>query len=130
MKSVVLCGSRRFEAGIRALAADLRGLGVVVYEPTLHQAGEEWKTLSEQYKRLILTGLTHDHFQKIRQADVVFVFNENGYVGPSTTLEIGVAVALGKPIYSLAEDKEEGSRDCLFRPEHPATAEELLQFLR
>lgn len=34
-------------------------------------------------------------------ADVVFVFNKDGYAGNSTTLEIGYSVALGKPIYAL-----------------------------
>lgn len=47
-------------------------------------------------------------------ADVVFVFNKNGYAGNSTTLEIGYAVALGKPIYALNAD-EELCRHVLFR---------------
>ena len=39
-------------------------------------------------------------------ADVVFVFNQDGYAGNSTTLEIGYAVALGKPIYAFSKDPE------------------------
>jgi len=39
-------------------------------------------------------------------ADVVFVFNKNGYAGVSTTMEIGCALALGKPIYALEKDTE------------------------
>ena len=58
--------------------------------------------------------MTHDHFYKIQMADVVFVFNKDGHVGNSTTLEIGYAVATGKPIYALAAD-EELSRHVLFR---------------
>lgn len=89
-------------------------MGVVVYEPYLHEGKDEWDKLSKQYKEFIALGLTHDHFYKIQMADAVFVMNKNGYTGPSTTLEIGYAVALGKPIYAFAED-EEICRHVLFR---------------
>lgn len=58
--------------------------------------------MSDEYKRFIALGLTHDHFYKIQMADVVFVYNKGGYAGNSTTLEIGYAVAIGKPIYALS----------------------------
>lgn len=114
MKTVVMCGSRRFKAEIRSFAESLKKLGVVVYEPYLHEGKDEWNKLSKQYKEFIALGLTHDHFYKIQMADVVFVMNKDGYTGPSTTLEIGYAVALGKPIYAFAED-EEICRQVLFR---------------
>lgn len=47
-------------------------------------------------------------------ADIVFIYNKDGYAGVSTTLEIGYAVALGKPIYALTND-EELCRHVLFR---------------
>jgi len=102
MKSVVLCGSRRGE--------------------------EEWKQLSDSYKKFTLLGLTHDHFYKIKMADVVFVFNKDGYSGNSTTLEIGCAVALGKPIYALSADSEEACRNILFK-EIVRSPEELVKRL-
>lgn len=37
MKSVVICGSRKFEKEIRKFGSELRKLGVVVYEPILNQ---------------------------------------------------------------------------------------------
>lgn len=115
MKSVVICGSRRFKTEIREFAKRLKKLGVVVYEPYLHSGLEpEWSKLSDYYKKFVALGLTHDHFYKIQMADVVFVFNKNGYAGNSTTLEIGYAVALGKPIYALNAD-EELCRHVLFR---------------
>ena len=115
MKSVVICGSRRFKSKIRAFAKRLRKLGVVVYEPYLHSGQEEWAKLSDDYKKFIALGLTHDHFYKIHMADVVFVFNQDGYAGNSTTLEIGYAVALGKPIYAFSKDDQELCRRVLFR---------------
>ena len=114
MKSVVLCGSRRFKTELREFGRKLKEKGVVVYEPYLHSRKEEWENLSDAYKRFVLLGLTHDHFYKIRKADVVFVYNKGGYIGNSTTLEMGYAVACNKPIYALEEDKEEGCRNVLF----------------
>ncbi|MDP2926778.1 MAG: hypothetical protein Q8N65_01420 [bacterium] len=106
MKSVVICGSKRFKAEAREFARQLKELGVVVYEPYFHSGQEEWDRLSEDYKKFIALGLTHDHFYKIQMADVIFVYNQDGYSGVSTTLEIGAAVVLGKPIYALFPDEE------------------------
>lgn len=115
MKTVVLCGSSRFKSEIRKFGADLKKLGVVVFEPYLHFGHDNWDDLSEEYQNYILLGLTHDHFYKIQIADVVFVYNKDGYAGVSTTLEIGYAVAQGKPVYALEKDTSEGCRDVLFR---------------
>lgn len=115
MKSVCLCGSRRFESEIRKFEEELSKLGVVVYSPYLHEGKDEWEKLSLQYKKFVALGLTHDHFYKLRMADIIFVFNKNGYSGVSTTLEIGYAVALGKPIYVLSDKDEELCRLTLFK---------------
>jgi hypothetical protein len=114
MKSVVICGSGRFKKEIRKFTEDLRSKGVVVYAPYLLRGGDEWGKISEDYNRYILLGLTHDHFYKFKKADIVFVYNKGGYIGNSTTLEIGYAVACGKPIYALEEDLDEGCRNVLF----------------
>lgn len=128
MKTVVLCGSKRFKPEMRKFAKQLKNAGVIVYEPYLHSGEEEWDNLSEEYKRFVSLGLTHDHFYKIRMADVVFIFNKNGYIGVSTTLEIGFAAALGKPIYALSSDNEI-SRGVLMR-EILTSSNELLKKLQ
>lgn len=115
MKTVVICGSRRFKLEVREFTKRLKKLGVVVFEPYFHSGQDDWKALPDDYKKFIALGLTHDHFYKIQMADVVFVFNKDGYVGNSTTLEIGYAVALGKPIYALSGDNKELCRHVLFR---------------
>jgi len=99
---------------MRLFGEELRELGVLVFEPYLHSGQDEWTKLSDDYKKFIALGLTHDHFYKIQMADVVFIYNKDGYVGNSTTLEIGYAVAAGKPIYALNSD-EELCRHVLFR---------------
>jgi nucleoside 2-deoxyribosyltransferase len=115
MKTVVMCGSRRFKPEIREFSKRLRKLGAVVYEPYLHSGQDEWEKLSPDYQKFIALGLSHDHFYKIKMADVVFVYNKDGYSGNSTTLEIGCAVALGKPIYALSGDDKELCRHVFFR---------------
>ena len=115
MKSVVICGSKRFKPEERKFAAKLRDLGVTVYDPYFHSGEKEWEGLSEAYKGFIALGLTHDHFYKIKMADIVFIFNKDGYVGVSTTLELGYAMALGKPIYALSDKDTELCRKVLIR---------------
>ena len=78
----------------------------MVFEPYLHSGQDDWQELSDDHQKFIALGLTHDHFYKIKMADVVFIYNKDGYCGNSTTLEIGYAVAVGKPLYALAVDKE------------------------
>lgn len=129
MKSVVICGSKKFRPQIFKFAKDLIKLGVTVYAPYLHEGKDEWDALSDQYKKFIALGLTHDHFYKIRMADVVYLFNEDGYSGNSTTMELGYAVALGKPIYALSEKDEEICRKVLVR-EFIKTPKELLKKLK
>lgn len=115
MKSVALCGSRKFKPGIRVFADELKSFGVVVYEPFLHSGADEWASLSPEYKQFIALGLTHDHFYKIKMADVVFIYNQGGYAGPSTTMELAYSVALGKPVYALSDKDPEICRLVLYR---------------
>lgn len=115
MKSVCICGSRKFKPEVRKFARELEKAGVTVYIPYHHSGQEEWVNLSNAYKKFVALGLTHDHFYKIKMADVVFLFNKGGYSGVSTTLELGYAVALGKPIYTLSDKDDELCRLVLFR---------------
>ena len=130
MKTVVLCGSTRFKPQIRKFAEELKELGVVVFEPHLHKSDEkEWASLSADYQNFIALGLTYDHFQKIRTADVVFIVNKDGYMGNSCTLELGFAIALAKPIYALEPDADEKCRNCLIK-EIIKTPQELVERLK
>lgn len=115
MKSVCICGSRRFKSEVRKFARELESAGVNVLIPYHHSGQEERENLSEAYKNFIALGLTHDHFYKIKIADTVLIYNKNGYSGNSTTLEIGFAVALGKPIYAISDKDEELCRRVLIR---------------
>jgi len=115
MKSVVICGSRRYKPEIRRFAKSLTKLGTIVYSPFLHDGKDEWDKLSDQYKKFTALGLTHDHMYKIKMADVVYVYNKEGYSGVSTSMEIGAALALNKPIYAYSNKDGELCRVVLFR---------------
>jgi hypothetical protein len=112
MKTVVICGSRRFKTEIRQFEQELRDKGVTVFPPILNMnAGI--KDLPEDLKRYAFLGLTWHHIEFIRKADVVFIYNKDGYMGNSSTLEMGAAAALGKPIYALEDEKDEACRRVL-----------------
>ena len=110
---IVICGSRRFHDGIRKAAQRLRENGHIVLEPILNR-NKDINNLPADLKRYAFLGLTHHQLDLIRKADVCLVFNEDGYAGNSTTLELGYAVACGLVIYALEEDREEPCRDVLF----------------
>ena len=40
--------------------------------------------------------------EQIKNADITYVINPDGYVGKSVSVDIGYAMALGREIYSLA----------------------------
>ncbi|MFA5131362.1 MAG: hypothetical protein WC467_02950 [Patescibacteria group bacterium] len=130
MKSVALCGSNRFAPQMREFAKKLKALGVVVFEPHLYRAsGGNWDEIKDFDKKFVALGLTHDHFYKMRMADVVYVYNEEGYSGVSVSMEIGYAVAMNKPIYVLDASDPEICRQVLFSGV-VKTPEDLLNYLK
>jgi hypothetical protein len=114
MRTVVICGSKRFRSEIKRFCNELEQQGVVAYRPNIDLPVQENETLvSTHITRMVFKGLTLEHFDYIRKADVCFVFNQEGYVGTSVTLEMGYAHALGKPIYSLEVSTGDPCRDSL-----------------
>jgi len=109
---IVLCGSRRFFDEIREAGRKLREQGHIVFEPFLN-TNKEIVNLPQDLKKYAFCGLTHHHLDFIRKADICFIFNKGGYMGNSTTLELGFATALGLPIYALSENDEDESRKIL-----------------
>ncbi|MFA5126975.1 MAG: hypothetical protein WC465_03185 [Patescibacteria group bacterium] len=110
---IVICGSRKFFDGIRKLEEKLRADGHIIFAPILNR-NTDINNLPDDLKKYAFMGLTHHHFNYIRKADVCFIYNKNGYLGNSGTLELGFAVACGIPIYALNKDKDEPCRDILF----------------
>lgn len=99
---------------MRAFAAELEKQGVVVFEPNFKEPLPEYfKADSENITQIIFKGLTLEHFDWIRKADVCFVYNQDDYVGTSVTMEMAYASALSKPIYALNSKTGDPCRDTL-----------------
>lgn len=140
MKSVVICGSQRYKDEIKEFSNKLRKLGVpIVFEPNFERrptkflnAKEKVRLASVSYRKQI-PALVHEHFDRLRKADICYVYNKNGYVGVNTTLEIGFAQGKNMIIYALESEKAidfggEICRDILFT-EIVTSAEELVKRL-
>ncbi|QQS18705.1 hypothetical protein IPL68_01295 [Candidatus Saccharibacteria bacterium] len=114
MKSVVVCGSKKYAQEIALFCAELEKLGVLVFEPSIQEPiFENEKFHSEYVTSKLFKGLTLEHFDWIRKAEVCYIFNPKGYVGTSVTMEMAYASALGKPIFALEAETGDPCRDAL-----------------
>ncbi|MBI2637741.1 MAG: hypothetical protein HYW88_02465 [Candidatus Sungbacteria bacterium] len=113
MKSVVICGSQRYKDEIKAFAQKLRKLGIpVVFEPNFERQrtkmlkAEEKDRLQVKSYRDRVPAMVHEHFDRIRKADVAYFYNKHGYLGVNSTLELGFAHGKNMVIYALEPEKE------------------------
>lgn len=114
MKSVVVCGSKRYAKEIDAFCKKLSRAGVLVFEPSFKEPLPETANLGTPYiTSKVFKGLTLEHFDWIRKSEVCYVFNKDGYVGVSVTMEMAYASALGKPIFALQATTDDPCRDAL-----------------
>jgi len=93
MAKVCISGSLKFFEDMQAFAQELPQLGISVYCPRLESSGDPRKDV-------------FDFLAEVKAADVLFVYNPNGYCGNSVTTEIGYATGLGKPVYALCHDTD------------------------
>lgn len=114
MKSVVVCGSKKYRREIAAFCTQLEQLGVLVFEPSIRQPIPEDTFIHSEYVTAkLFKGLTLEHFDWIRKAEVCFVYNKDDYAGVSVTMEMAYAAALGKPVFALTPKTGEPLRDTL-----------------
>lgn len=115
MKSVVVCGSKKYHKEIAAFCRQLESLGVMVFEPSFNDPpyDEGFDTGSPFVTQKFFKGLTLEHFDWIRKSEVCFVYNKDDYIGVSVTLEMAYASALGKPIFALSARTGDPCRDAL-----------------
>lgn len=129
MKSVVVCGSKKYREEIDGFCKDLEGLGAVVFEPNFEEVvGEEDEFETKHVTKAVFKGLTLEHFDWIRKAEVCFIFNKDDYCGVSVSMEMGYASALGKPIYALSGETGDPCRNALI-DKVVGSAEELVRRL-
>jgi NTP pyrophosphatase (non-canonical NTP hydrolase) len=100
--TIVVSGSlRKNYEGICNIIKDFEDLGINVLSPKPSQIinpGEEFPIL-ETDNVFDPKELENRHLDAIRKADALYLYNPGGYVGPSCTMELGWALALGKYIY-------------------------------
>ncbi|MFZ1249797.1 MAG: hypothetical protein WAQ24_05800 [Candidatus Saccharimonadales bacterium] len=114
MKSVVICGSKKYHAEIALFCAELEKLGVLVFEPDFKQVVHESESYGSAYHTAkMFKGFTLEHFDWIRKAEVCYIYNKDDYVGTSVTMEMAYATALGKPIFALTPQTGDPCRDAL-----------------
>lgn len=114
MKSVVVCGSKRYKKEIASFCAKLEELGALVFEPDFRPAIDEKDSIpNELLVQKISKGLTLEHFDWVRKAEVCFVFNKDDYAGVSVAMEMAYACAVGKPIFALSPKTGDLCRDAL-----------------
>ena len=141
MKSVVICSSQRFSDEVNQFSARLKKLGVpVVFIPNFKNRKKSFANLDEKDRlassksyRDKVPMLAFQHFDRIRRADVCFIFNKDGYLGVNTTLELGFAHGRDMVIYALEPERPgpeggEPCRDIIFT-EVVTTPEELFEKL-
>lgn len=130
MRSVVVCGSKKYAQEIHQFCQNLHDQGVLVFEPNFSQPlHEDAKIGTPHTTRMIFKGLTLEHFDWIRKADVCFVYNQDEYVGVSVSMEMAYAAALGKPIFALNPNTGDPCRDALI-DKTVQNEEELFRLLR
>ena len=111
-KTVVFCGSFKYFQQMEKAAKMLRksGIKVIVPQPSHIRHGHKPSELKTKYDKKTLSKWegegAFEHLVNIVQSDIVYIFNQNSYVGPAVTVEIGYALALKKPIYALSPVKD------------------------
>ncbi|HEV7454495.1 MAG TPA: hypothetical protein VGO07_04515 [Candidatus Saccharimonadales bacterium] len=114
MKSVVVCGFKRYKDEIAKFCAELEKAGVLVFAPSFSEAMPEDIFIHSEYVTgKIFKGLTLEHFDWIRKAEVCYIYNKADYVGASVTMEMAYASALSKPIFALTAKTGDPCRDAL-----------------
>ena len=130
MKSVVVCGSKKYKDEIAKFCSELKKQGVLVFAPSIQKPIFEDEKIGDDYvTSKVFKGLTLEHFDWVRKADICFVYNADEYVGVSVTLEMAYAQALGKPIFALSYKTGDPCRDVLIDKVFP-DAQSLAKVLR
>ena len=97
--NICLIGSSRFEEEFRKLEVDLSIKGYIVLSPLVYNQSGDNPGCGKDVKKI----LDYVQQEKIRQSDVVFVVDVDGYVGHSTKKQIAYSELLNKPVLYLSK---------------------------
>jgi hypothetical protein len=102
--SCTISGSfRKFYGGIIETKEEFEKNGIEVISPKKSKITSSKKGfVILESDSILMPGEIEDlHLDAIEDSDFVYIYNPEGYVGYSTRFEIGYALALRKPIFSL-----------------------------
>ena len=98
--NICLIGSSKFEEIFRKLEVDLSINGYIVLSPLVYNQSGEKPGCGQTAKKM----LDLVQKEKIRQSDIVFVVDVDGYVGNSTKNQIDYSILLNKPLLFFSKD--------------------------
>jgi len=121
---ILFCGSLKFLDEMKKVAKRLENAGFKCFLPQFALGdlpAQEIEKLKQNRKK---NGLKDGEFKQVvkviswfydrlKEADVLVIFDKNRYVGPSLAAEIGAAHILGKPTLFLEEPEDAGIRALL-----------------
>ena len=107
MKIAIGCSMKYRDLAKRTLKS-LEEIGITPLFPNLDYGSDnkDHAKTTEEKKRLAL-----EHYKAIDEADIVYLLTPDGYMGTSCKLELGYAIAKGKPIY-FSEPTNDIGLDC------------------
>lgn len=101
--TIVISGSfRKHIQGIQEKIREFEALGISVLSPKASKVinpKEEFAILETDDTAEPKT-LEQRHLDAIYESDALYIYNPDGYLGASATMELGWALALGKPVYA------------------------------
>ena len=114
-KEVCLIGSLKFYEVFKKVESMLKNEGIqsigpIVYRDDLHSMLEDLehperifeKPRTKEEERIG----TKMHIANVATTDITYIISKEGYLGRSTSVEIGVAWSFGKDIYSMEKIKD------------------------
>lgn len=132
MTTITACGSGKYRRQIHAVCRALSDAGFLVLVPPLHAIDQLMDGTEDEAKQLAWKGATFAHLERVRKCDVCLILNFEGYLGVSSTLELGYACALGKVVVALGHDTElarNGIFDFILETEEPKQIAERIEEL-
>lgn len=111
---ITACGSGKHRALVHGITNRLKEKGFIVLPPPLHNMPALTADASAELTLLGWKGATFAHFARIQKSQLCLFVNPEGYLGYSSTLELGYAASLGKLIIALEHDTAEPAREGLF----------------
>ncbi|MEW8333693.1 MAG: hypothetical protein AB2651_19180 [Candidatus Thiodiazotropha sp.] len=128
MLKICVCGSSKFKELIYDVCDGLQNNGFIVLQPPLHNINSLSSDCNEEGKLLMWKGATFAHMYRINVSDICLFVNPNGYMGISSTLELGYAIAKEKLIYALRDDSELARQSTFFKVINSEYPEEIVDY--